>query len=632
MSLDSKRCWSLVLMAVALFAPPAAAQEVKDAQEPATSTKVDAGGLVITPFATPEANRAYVRTKMANLQRLNRLQPNKTPPKDGPVAPIKAAAVVAPVAQLALGAAPLITESKPLKSRATRNITGEVCEPSVAVSRRGEILYSGNWFAAFTRSGADTLDYKNPARTFPESSNVLHANAECPFCCDQVVLYDPTNDMMIWFLQYAADSKANFIRVAVSSGDNIAAQKWAYFDFSPKSVGNWDNEWFDFPDMALSKKNLYITSNTFSTRGTQPFTRAVVLRLPLEALKNASVSATPVTIPNNEQKVYSRTDAAGFRPTQGIPGTSTVYFGNHRFAAYGTQLEVMAWSDSGSQPTAPRSVTVQQWSDPRSNEDYRSICKDGHAWLNRADSRITAAWATSDRVGFAWTAPRRGGYTQPHVRVALLSVNAAGEPQIADEPHLWNREFAVAYPSAAVNPDGEVGLAVCTGGGSEREPNAATARNPGLSVGVLVPGTSITWKMVPVNVGDTIGPASGLWGDYAGVRPDYSGTGKGFVTTGFAMPALLDSGARNTEDVVPWFVRFNTGSTGGGTGGTGDPGGTGGGVTDNAALVEKVRKLRDDADKLRQAADQLKADADAILNTLGQPAPKSGAVQPRKGQ
>src|SRR5687767_9725151 len=91
--------WSFAVVAATLTGTTALAQEPKDeavVAQPVTSQKVELqpAGALDTPaaFIPPAESRNYVRKKMASLQQLKRLLPNKTPPKDGPVVAPKAAA------------------------------------------------------------------------------------------------------------------------------------------------------------------------------------------------------------------------------------------------------------------------------------------------------------------------------------------------------------------------------------------------------------------------------------------------------------------------------------------------------------------------------------------------------------
>ena len=49
-----------------------------------------------------------------------------------------------------------------------------------------------------------------------------------------------------------------------------------------QSVGGWNNRQFDYPALAVGEKYLYVTINTFAVP--ERFTRAVILRLPLDKL------------------------------------------------------------------------------------------------------------------------------------------------------------------------------------------------------------------------------------------------------------------------------------------------------------------------------------------------------------
>lgn len=425
-----------------------------------------------------------------------------------------------------------ILENVGLGSGATRNIAGTVCEPSVAVSKRNEVLYTGNWFAALSRDGPEQLIYVNPSRALPED--------DFEFCCDQVALYDPRHDLMIWFLQYIQDGSSNIIRIAVAHGEedtkNIDTNGIHFYEFSPQSVLGRADEWFDYPDLALGRDHLYITTNSFATKGTRTtsddtFARAVILRLPLDELETYS---------DVDPTFFETERSFSLRPTQGAQG-GTMYFGGHDFSAFGSKLEVYTWPEGGTRLTRT-SVEIDDWSD----DDYSSTCLDGNRWLDRTDPRITAAWASGDRVGFAWAAGRDQSFPEPHVRVALISMGGQGGDRVVAQPHIWNEDFAFAYPAAATNEDGVAGLSICFGGGGTGD-----GRNPGMAVGVLreAPGGSFSWELAQAIEG-TNGPFQGTWGDYLAVRP-HGADLKTWVATGFA---LEGSGA--AFHIVPRFVHF----------------------------------------------------------------------------
>src|SRR5262249_10632903 len=189
-------------------------------------------------------------------------------------------------------------------------------------------------------------------------------------------------------------------------------KNWHYYDFTAPSVGGWADDWFDFPEMALGKDFLYITTNAFTSNGTgnhrtDPFARAVIMRLPLKDLKQ-NVAVTPT--------VFSNPSSFSLRPTHGARD-GVMFFGGHNFDQYGHEIEVLSWPED-SQIVDRKTLSVDAW--PAGSEGgYRSTCKDGTSWLMKADARMTAAWATPRQVGFAWSVDSGGPYQHPNIPAAL---------------------------------------------------------------------------------------------------------------------------------------------------------------------------------------------------------------------
>ena len=130
--------------------------------------------------------------------------------------------------------------------------------------------------------------------------------------------------------------------------------------------------------------------------------------------------------------------------------------------------------------------------------------------MNRTDSRITAGWQSHDRIGFAWTAPRDVNFRFPHIRVAVLNKDTK---QVLEQPHMYSKDFAYAYPSAASNSDGEVGVVVDFGGDQI---------NPSAAVGVLrklSAASQSTWDLATIAAGKGF-PPDHDWGDYLTLRLD----------------------------------------------------------------------------------------------------------------
>ena len=157
----------------------------------------------------------------------------------------------------------------------------------------------------------------------------------------------------------------------------------------------------------------------------------------------------------------------------------------------------------------------------------------GKPWLDRANSRITAGWATAKTIGFAWTSgkidnPQQGGakYPYPHIRIAILdraAVEAGGTDTLKPiaQPNIWNSGIAFAYPSAAPSKNGDIGLSMFFGG-PHNYPSAA--------VGVLKDDGGQWTPTLTLLAQSTTTPrcvkkggvdnACGKWGDYMAVRAD----------------------------------------------------------------------------------------------------------------
>jgi hypothetical protein len=451
----------------------------------------------------------------------------------------------------------VITRNRGLNDTETGGITSTVNEPSVASTKDGVVLYTGNWFAAISHDNGETFSFLNPEQTFPETDGHL-------FCCDQVAIYDPSNDILFWFLQYTQNGASNKIRLAYAQGDDINNENWRYYDFTPQTVGAWNNEWFDFPDLAVSNEHIYISINSFSTKGTtttqdDDFARAVILRLPLTQI----AAHQPVSI-----EYFDSTTAFSLRPTQGAQ--EVMYFASHDFANFGRGIEVYTWPEDNTEISLRR-IQVDRWS----NATRISLAADGFEWLRRADFRMTAAWVQGQEAGFAWSAAQDTNFSQPHVRVAIVDVNSTGNAPAA-QPHLWNDVFAFAYPYAAVNSVDALGVSVAYGGGG------INGVNPSHAVGLLhKTDTGYEWQLAATDNGDN-GPADTRWGDYLAVRP-HGEDPLVWVASGHTL-----HGGSLAANVVPRIVYFQ------------EPG-----VVEPDTPQQLVAELRAQVEELQRQVDQL---------------------------
>jgi hypothetical protein len=187
---------------------------------------------------------------------------------------------------------------------------------------------------------------------------------------------------------------------------------------------------------------------------------------------------------------------------------------------------------------------------------------------------MTAAWLQGQEAGFAWSAAQDNNFSQPHVRVAIVDVSSTGNTPAA-QPHLWHERFAFAYPYAAPNGAGTLGVSVAYGGGG------LGGLNPSHAVGVLrKTDTGYVWQLMATDNGDN-GPADARWGDYLSIRP-HGQDANVWVASGHTL-----HGGSLAANVVPRVVYFQ------------EPG------VEPDSLPQLVAELRAEVEALRSQVDQL---------------------------
>lgn len=403
---------------------------------------------------------------------------------------------------------PTIRADLPLDDAATGVQTGTVGEPSVAAAG-SRLLVAGNWYATWSADAGATWTFVDPFTAFPADRG--------RFCCDQVVT--TAGRRWVWLLQYeSGPAGGNIQRLAVSATG--APGSWHWWDLAPTDLDpSWTKVWFDFPDIGVSAKHLYLTTNVYDDQ--DRWVRAVVVRWPRKALSRKG------SIPH---EYWSTTSAGSLRPVSGAG--DTMWFGSTDITT--AALRVFAWPDDSPSVTAWK-VRVSGWNDTA----YDSRGPGGVPWLRRCDDRVTGAFRSGGRLGFLWSSGRTAGRPQPFVRTALLDEATL---RVVAEPDLWSPSTAWAYPAAAPSRAGRVGIAAYAGGST----------HPALAVGTLdePPGVAPTWSMTSVAT-STHGPSQGTWGDYLTIRAHPSRR-----TAWVAAGCTLQGGAdrRNVEPRVVVFT------------------------------------------------------------------------------
>jgi len=406
------------------------------------------------------------------------------------------------------------TSGAPLNQRSRIN------EPSVANNGRC-VFYSGNWYASLSVNAGKTFQYINPYTAFgwPAGQD---------FCCDQIVIYDPSRDCLFWLLQSTKDGSSNNIhKLAVANSfSDIENQNWYVYDFDAESMGANFGTWLDFPDMVLGENYLYLTANYIGPDPTGSDSAASIRRLPLDELSTASGFG---------YSYYTRgwPDQRVFRPTHGA--STTMYFAAHNNQATNS-IRIYNWPEDGG--LGADNVAITAW-----DNGYRSAAgPDGKQWLNHFPSSggyVLGAWYTEGTIGFMWCAAQDGSHPYPYVRVARFNESTKA---LINEPNLWSPGYAWAFPSVNVNGRGDIAGSVMYGGGTHY-PSCAVFIWDDYSV--TPPG----WE-VHASVAGTSGPGIDRSGDYLTTRISYP-----HENTWMGTAFTLQGGGVNTN-AVPRFLWY----------------------------------------------------------------------------
>lgn len=401
-------------------------------------------------------------------------------------------------------------------SGASRSTVGE---PTVAFRGIGDPtstvgFYTGNWYAALSTNSGASWSHVSPYTKFAALDN--------GFCCDQVCVYAPSHDAMIWYLQYSysATTQRGSARVAFAVGNNIAANSWGSYVFTPQIFGRPTGEWLDYPDVAVTDDRIFFTSNIFNAAGV--YQNAVIWTMRLSEFVAGSGSVGWWFTSNIG-------GGGSVKLTRG--GGTTIYGGTHASTSRMRVFKIV----SGSLLTLERDHAAY------TPGPYNSLAANGVNWAGRLDDRLSGAYHTPTEYGFLWTAAARTGRAQPYVRVARFKT--ADDTFIADED-LWNNGFAFMYGAAAGNDAGHKGFVVSAGGGGS---------NPSSFCAVVDDcATSFAGQTVAQFAGTNASPSRAAWGDYLAVQR-HPVRSLSFVGAGMGM--IGGSADTNQTPRYAWFGR-----------------------------------------------------------------------------
>jgi hypothetical protein len=414
----------------------------------------------------------------------------------------------------------VIFRNTALDDLATNNSTSRINEPSLGVNQHA-IFYTGNWYASVSSDGGNTWSYINPYDNFP--ANGINDPVNGGFCCDQIVYYEESRDVLFWLLQYSNDGITNTQRIAVAnSASDITTNTWYWYDFTPASFGfPATGKWLDFPDLSVSDNNLYLTTNVFDI-GSGSTSTAVIARLDLDDMaQGVGVSFS-----------YLQTDRPGLRCTHGA--TSTMYWGAHNS---NTSIRIYRW-DEGSGTIFWDDVTHAAYN----AGTFVAPGPDGRDWAGRGDSRILGAWVANSVIGFMWGAAQGGSFPYPHTQVKQFQES---DRSLISEAQVWSTVVGWLYPSVHPNDRGHLGGSIAFGGGNYYPSTAVWIADD-------VNGGSFGPLETAAFANGNSGPLVNVWGDYLASRRHFI-CGNTWSASGFS---LRDGGFNgNAVPRYAWFGR-----------------------------------------------------------------------------
>lgn len=456
-----------------------------------------------------------------------------------------------------------------VRNQQAGSLQGLPPDPSVAgATPSGFVMASANTAVMFSIDYGKTFttvpltgktgfgDFTRPKRTdfFPESDGGL--------CCDQVVIYIPGRNLMVWLMQYwsptitrvrrgriVQTTGQNRLRIAYATPEAAAADflhAWRWFDLTPAQIDatTLDTDYFDYPDLAYSSNFLYISVRHGFVNAANQQKVYGDRRFFIQASLDDLINHTPIYLISYEAQRSGISDAHFVQsaPDRMIyaaqPDTSTLsVFVDPDFSPnIPVPHDVKVSSFCATLPTTLAKVV---------NCNYSAPAPDNLNWNQAPHGVLGGAY-----VAPAFFCPPEGcnfpthflyfafdggrdfivGRPWPYVRVEKLDADTL---TLIDEIDLWNPNFALATAALVWRPGSgkdEVAFSLARGGGTRFADNA---------VGFL--GDYKLFETTSSNVTQTDTAGTTIrYGDYFHVRNavgpfTQAGQGMGYATLGYAV-------------------------------------------------------------------------------------------------
>jgi len=458
---------------------------------------------------------------------------------------------------------PLSTQSLPKSSPSPRIITTDVdivqtagtflesgslvSEPSVG-QNSDQVFVTWNWGTAKSINGGTSFTFINPFSDFN-------------MCCDQDVIYSPVHDIFIWYRQGDFDTplgplgctetiiadefaipdpilqipelcrNESRIGIATSSGFSQNPVSWCFFNIKSEDIDALlTNHWIDYPHVQVSNNKLFISTNVFERDGFLDFAGSAMLRFDLAGLVNCS---------NTSFDAFFTAFRAGFTAVSGA--TDTMYFGT-QLGIPPSFTELYRVFDSV--PGIPTvSFSLVSYAPYNAGTQICVLTSTGTNPCQRSDDRIQGGYVANGIIGFLLAAAQDGAtFSWPYLFHIRINESTGA---LINNPSIFSNSFALQYPHAAANQDGDIAIGFYEMGGSLNPRYVVAVDESGN------PGSGTGWEFKVVKTSDS-GTIANVWGDYNRVRSahPFDGSWVGSGNTMQGGPSDFDS------EII--YVKFTT--------------------------------------------------------------------------
>ncbi len=274
-------------------------------------------------------------------------------------------------------------------------INGTPPDNTMAISNAGKVVASINVRIGFYDSTAATLKAQMNIASFLNDATLTQANL-----FDPRVIYDPKADRYIYVvLSGSTDATTKVVIGFSQTNDPIGA--WKFYTLA----GNFDGSqsWFDYPNIAVTDKELIITGNLFYSPS-NTFNQAVILQINKADGYNAATTLQYKFWDN----IYDAIGQGAFTLVPAINGTLQSYGPNFYLVSISSQstsrisfYEITNLWNIASSQLILKSINADQYSTPI----YDAQQKGSSKRLDIKKNRIRSAYYANGILHYAFITP-----------------------------------------------------------------------------------------------------------------------------------------------------------------------------------------------------------------------------------